>query len=74
MKANFSRIVALVLTLAMLALCMAGCGGSQNTPAATDGTDAPSPLRQQIPTAQLRKKKSPSLSGILTVTVRKPSS
>lgn len=49
MKANFSRIVALVLTLAMLALCMAGCGGSQNTPAATDGTDAPQPSETANP-------------------------
>ena len=49
MKANFSRIVALVLTLAMLALCMAGCGGSQNTPAATDGTHAPQPFETANP-------------------------
>lgn len=48
MKANFSRIVALVLALVMLALCMTGCGG-QNTPAATDGTGAPQPSEAANP-------------------------
>lgn len=55
MKANFSRIVALVLTLAMLALCMAGCGGSQNTPAAADGTDASQPSAAANPVSTERE-------------------
>lgn len=49
MKANFSRIAALVLALVMLALCMTGCGGGQNTPAATDGTGAPQPSEAANP-------------------------
>lgn len=43
MKAKFSRIAALVLALAMLALCMAGCGDSQNPSDASVSTGDPKP-------------------------------
>lgn len=43
MKAKFSRIAALVLALAMLALCMAGCGDSQNPSDASVSTGDPRP-------------------------------
>ena len=43
MKAKFSRIAALVFALAMLALCMAGCGDSQNPPDASVSTGTPKP-------------------------------
>lgn len=40
MKANFSKMIALLLILAMLAMCMVGCGGNQNAPSTTGGSDS----------------------------------
>jgi len=43
MKAKFLKIIALTMAIAMLALCMAGCGGNQGSPASsgTSGSTQP---------------------------------
>jgi len=40
MKANFSKMIALLLAVAMLAMCVAGCGGNQSTPSTTGDSDS----------------------------------
>lgn len=40
MKANFSKMIALLLIVAMLATCIVGCGGNQNTPSTTGASDS----------------------------------